>query len=697
MIRFIIGMLLLIHPLVSVFSQNAIKLTKLTGGLSIPVYLCHAGDDRLFVLEKAGKIRILNNGVLSPIPFLDLVSKVNARGNEQGLLGLAFHPDYKTNGLFYVNYINKISVGQTVIAEYKVMPNNPNKADSLSERILLTIDQPFSNHNGGCMHFGKDGYLYIGMGDGGNGGDPQNHGQNPKSLLGKMLRIEIGTSSTYQIPSSNPFVNDPNVLDEIWALGVRNPWRFSFDKLTGDLWIGDVGQGNWEEVDFEESGSGGGRNYGWRCYEGNKDFNTSGCSPKNTMTFPVHEYFSDENNLGCSVTGGYVYRGNKYPSLYGTYIYGDYCSGYIWGIDQKPGRIFENKTLYKFNRSQISSFGEGVDGELYLIAIAEGAVYRIGDTCNLPAVQFTVKNPICADSKDGQIIIANQNPSFSYLWNTGDSSAVLDGLGAGNYSVTLSDGLCRVEGAIELKSPKPDTACLTPIFVNEICENDSAVLIACDAITAASYIWKKDSIIIRDKDSKRIYVNASGNYSVQFIDTNGCISFSSGEIEIIVHPVPDKPLIIQIGDTLFAPSGYNSYRWFLNEQLLGGSTNNQWIVTQKGSYRVSVVDTNNCESLLSDPLFVVPLSINELNEKSILLFSYGDNHHFICQLKSGLDFPLIYHLLDATGKPIKPEVKLLEAVQHFYFEMQQEPSGIYFLNVVDRNGKLLGSVKVLRN
>lgn len=174
---------------------------------------------------------------------------------------------------------------------------------------------------------------------------------------------------------------------------------------------------------------------------------------KNTITFPVHEYFSDENNLGCSVTGGYVYRGNKYPSLYGTYIYGDYCSGYIWGIDQKPGRIFENKTLYKFNRSQISSFGEGVDGELYLIAIAEGAVYRIGDTCNLPAVQFTVKNPICADSKDGQIIIANQNPSFSYLWNTGDSSAVLDGLGAGNYSVTLSDGLCRVEGTIELKSP----------------------------------------------------------------------------------------------------------------------------------------------------------------------------------------------------------------------------------------------------
>ncbi|MBK7881718.1 MAG: PQQ-dependent sugar dehydrogenase [Saprospiraceae bacterium] len=695
--RVLVVWMILVFPLVSIFSQNAIKLTKLTGGLSIPVYLCHAGDDRLFVIEKAGKIRILNNGIVSPVPFLDIVNKVNSRGNEQGLLGLAFHPDFKNNGLFYVNYNNKISVGQTVIAEYKVFSNNPNKADSLSERILLTIDQPYSNHNGGCMHFGKDGYLYIGMGDGGNGGDPQNHGQNPKSLLGKMLRIEIGTSSTYQIPPSNPFVNDPDVLDEIWAIGVRNPWRFSFDRLTGDMWIGDVGQGNWEEVDFEESGSGGGRNYGWRCYEGNKDFNTTGCSPKNKFTFPIHEYFSDENNLGCSVTGGYVYRGSKHPSLYGTYIYGDYCSGYIWGINQKADKTFENKTLYKFNRSQISSFGEDVNGELYLIAIAEGAVYKIADTCNLPAIQFLTKNPLCPTSTDGQITISNPNPTYTYKWSTGDSSAVLEGLGPGKFSLTITSGICSIEGAVELKSPIPDTACITPVFVNEICENDSAILIACDALNAASYIWEKDSVVIRDKLSKRIYVNASGKYSVQFVDTNGCISFHSGEIEIIVHPSPDKPIIIQSGDTLFAPSGYNAYRWFLNEQLLGGSTVNQWVITQKGSYRVSVIDSNNCESLSSEPLYIIPLGVVNNFEKPIGVFSSGEKNHFVCLVNSDLEFPLNYQILDAQGKPVRQKVNLLEKTQQFNFELTKEPSGIYFLKVQDRFGKIIGSVRVFKN
>ncbi len=285
-------------------SQNTIALKKVVGGLSIPIYMTHAGDERIFIVEKAGRIKILNNGKIQDTVFLNITSKVNSRGNEQGLLGLAFDPDYQSTGYFYVNYINNNTPNQTVIARYNVSSLNPNKADSTSEKILLTIDQPFNNHNGGCLQFLGENKLYIGMGDGGSANDPNNNAQNGNSLLGKMLRIVPTEAGSYTIPSDNPFLKDSTVRDEIWAMGLRNPWRFSFDRETRDMWIGDVGQGTWEEVDFQSIKSKGGENYGWRCYEGNANFNTTGCKPKSTFTFPVHVYLSDENNQGCYITVG---------------------------------------------------------------------------------------------------------------------------------------------------------------------------------------------------------------------------------------------------------------------------------------------------------------------------------------------------------------------------------------------------------
>lgn len=330
-------------------------------GFSSPVGIAHAGDDRLFVVQQGGQIRILNSdGTINSTPFLNLTSIISS-GGERGLLGLAFHPDYATNGRFFVNYTN--TSGHTVIARYEVS-DDPDVADA-DGTILLTINQPFSNHNGGNIHFGPDGYLWISMGDGGSGGDPNNHGQNINSLLGKMLRIDVD-GETYTSPSDNPFVGTDGA-DEIWAYGLRNAWKFSFDRETGDVWIADVGQNAIEEIN-RESSTEAGLNYGWRCYEGNNTYNTSGCASADTMTFPVATY----NHSGgrCSITGGYIYRGALYPNLTGKYFFADYCSGEIGWVDSD-----DNLEFLLDVPAFITAFGEDLNGELYVAG--SGKIYKI--------------------------------------------------------------------------------------------------------------------------------------------------------------------------------------------------------------------------------------------------------------------------------------------------------------------------------
>ncbi|HEV8717484.1 MAG TPA: PQQ-dependent sugar dehydrogenase, partial [Candidatus Binatia bacterium] len=291
---------------------------------------------------------------------------------ERGLLGLAFHPRYRSNGLFYVNYTN--TQGNTVIACYQVS-KNPNVADPQSARVLLTIRQPFSNHNGGQLQFGPDGYLYIGTGDGGSGGDPQNNGQSLRTLLGKILRIDVNRGFRYAIPRDNPFVREPEARREIWAFGFRNPWRFSFDRLTGDMFIGDVGQAQWEEIDFQRASSKGGENYGWRLMEGKHCFNPStNCNP-GRLTLPILEY---SHSLGCAVTGGYRYRGTQLPQLFGSYLYGDLCTGLIWKATKANNGQWITTVLLD-SPYVITTFGEDEDGELYLAHYAQnatGAIYR---------------------------------------------------------------------------------------------------------------------------------------------------------------------------------------------------------------------------------------------------------------------------------------------------------------------------------
>jgi glucose/arabinose dehydrogenase len=376
----ILGTLIILFTVgaTGVSSAAAVRLVGVASGLHSPDYVTTANDGtgRLFIVEQTGKIRVLKSGHLLSTPFLD-ISNLISTGGERGLLGLAFHPNYKVNGLFFVDYTN--TSGDTVIARYRASSTNRDVAVKASARTIIQIGQPYANHNGGMITFGPDGYLYIGMGDGGGSGDPGNRAQNLNSLLGKMLRINVNGSvgrRRYLIPTSNPYVGRTG-LDQIWSSGLRNPWRFSFDRQTGDLWIGDVGQDRYEEIDRGKVSStstsrGRGANYGWPQLEGSHCYIPATGCVRTGKVMPTIEYSHAD---GCAVIGGYVYRGAAIASLRGKYIFGDLCSGKIWtypaGASPPVGR-----TLLMDTTLTISSFGQDQNGELYVVALG-GSVYKL--------------------------------------------------------------------------------------------------------------------------------------------------------------------------------------------------------------------------------------------------------------------------------------------------------------------------------
>jgi glucose/arabinose dehydrogenase len=393
--------LLLLFSFSDSYSQT-IGLQSFASGFTRPLEITNAGDSRLFVVEQGGLIKILNpDGTINPNPFLNISSLITNSG-EKGLLGLAFHPNYGTNGFFYINYINLD--GNTVIAKYTVDSGNPNIANPSSGSILLTITQPYANHNGGTLKFGPDGYLYIGMGDGGSGGDPENRAQNINELLGKMLRINVNSGTPYSIPSDNPYVGIAGA-DEIWAIGLRNPWKFSFDKKLGNLWIADVGQDNVEEINIAATTQSG-LNYGWRCYEGDAAYNTANCPSQASMKFPLKTI--NHSTGACSVTGGYAYNGTVYPNFNGLYFFTDYCNPQI-GMMTTNGTVTFSEV---FSGNNFSTFGEDSNGELYVAAINNGSVFKITDTSlainTFDSTQFVIyPNPA-----KSEIIVQKSNKNY---------------------------------------------------------------------------------------------------------------------------------------------------------------------------------------------------------------------------------------------------------------------------------------------
>lgn len=363
----------------NIFAQLDITIENFGTGFNAPVGIKNAGDSRLFIVEQQGYIQILNSdGTKNAIPFLNIDSLVInvTTGDERGFLGLVFHPDYDINGFLYVNYINLS--GDTVISRFTVTAN-PDIADNTSEQIILTYTQPYLNHNGGDMHFGADGYLYISSGDGGDFGDPDDNSQNLGNLLGTILRIDVDNTSggnNYAIPLDNPFVSNGNALDEIWAYGLRNPWKFSFDSLNNNLWIADVGAQKVEEINMISSSTSG-VNFGWRCYEGSIEFDLTDCPAMNTLTFPIAEYtHNTSGNFKCSITGGYVHRGTINTGFNGYYFFADYCSNEIGTIDFDGGD-FTISYSNQFIGNNWTAFGQDINGELYIAGTTSGNIYKI--------------------------------------------------------------------------------------------------------------------------------------------------------------------------------------------------------------------------------------------------------------------------------------------------------------------------------
>lgn len=484
--------------------------------------IANCGDGRLFITEQTGRIYILDSlGNKKSRPYLNIVTKVNSSGNEQGLLGLAFHPQYASNGKFFVNFTSGGGNGKSNISSFTVT-NDVDSAAAASEINLLDFAQPFANHNGGDLNFGLDGYLYAGFGDGGSAGDPQGNGQKKNTFLGKILRLDIGDGTSYSSPSTNPFVGNTDYKPEIWALGVRNPWRFSFDRQTGDMWIGDVGQGSWEEIDFQDASSTGGENYGWRCYEGTHNYNTNNCQPLSSYTSPVFEY--NHSGGACSVTGGYVYRGETYKGMNGWYIFADYCSGAFY-LTRKNESSFQTVKQANTTSGSTTTFGENNKGELF-VAVSDN-IYKVTDACNGFFIAKTV-TATCSGTDNGAINL-NVNGgqgTKTFLWSNGATTQNLSGLSAGQYKITVTDGQgCQIVDSMTVDATTPTT----PIVSFDALTNTLS------STAAQGYQWFLNGNPIGD-NQQTLTVSESGSYSVQTTDAAGCVA-TSEPVSVVVSGI----------------------------------------------------------------------------------------------------------------------------------------------------------------
>ena len=456
------------------FSQTAsIALVPWADGLTAPVDIAQCGDDRLFVVQQDGLVKIVTDSmVVLPTPFLDLTDSVLFSG-EQGLLGLAFDPDYLSNGLFYVNYISETGGRHSRISRFSVS-GNVNVADPTSEEILYTVDQPFENHKGGDLAFGPDGYLYVPFGDGGNIGDPLNNAQDLSDPLGDIIRIDVSGNSGYTVPASNPYVGQAGILPEIWSSGLRNPYRFGFDRLTGDMWLGDVGQGDWEEVDFKAAGTAGGDNYGWHCYEGFEPYDTDGCSAASAYDEPVAVHFNGGDGW-CAIIGGRVYRGTRWPHLQGLYIYTDFCVGEFWSLQPQGGGIWADAPVLTDGAfAGWSCIEEDVDGELFAGNVQNGIIYKIIDACPMdrPTITFDGTTLTSSDADGYQWFLENDPipgaTDQSYQPQGNGSYFVLADLGGAcelksDVFMVLSTGINELKGVVTL-TPNPANEQVTLIW-----------------------------------------------------------------------------------------------------------------------------------------------------------------------------------------------------------------------------------------
>ena len=657
----------------SSYGQFEIELQPFATGLSLPLDVVNNGTNRLYVIEKRGQIKMVDKTgqVLNDL-FMDITDRVDATKSEKGLLGLAFHPDFMNNGEFYVNYTDRR--GLTVISRFKILGGDLFTGDPDSEEIILQFTQPFDNHNGGDIAFGPDGFLYIASGDGGNANDPFDNSQTGTNLLGKILRIDVDTSASYKIPVSNPFVGNAGVNDEIWALGMRNPWRMSFDRMTGDLWIGDVGQGTWEEIDFQPASSAGGENYGWRCYEGNHEFNTTGCDPPENYTFPIYEYRNNRVNNGCSVTGGVVYRGSDYSDMSGWYIYCDYCSGKFWALNASDTTNFE---IGDFKSNEFVGFGEDDDGELYVAAIQEGVIYRVAIPCNL-TISVAKTDETCPGEKDGtaDLMLSDTTISVNVMWSDGSTTEDISDLPPGKYIVEVTSSSCFLTDSVEILPSELDMSCLLDtMFTDTICQGDTIILRACDAPAGYEYEWSQLDAVIATTQIPELRVTESGIYSVAF--KGDCPLGASQEVEINFTATPGLGVLTRSMDTLFTDATADTYRWYLNDVFLTETSDNYLVITESGDYRVQGVNKAKCEGPQSDVYTFIVTNSDDLNEKNISVSPNPSSGIFVLNTWNA-DWPEP-EVVSSSGQVLNlGEWSMDDKI----IDLRGHPKGVYFLKIM---------------
>ncbi len=654
-----------------------VVLQQFANGFDRPCDISHCGDDRLFVVEQRGYIWILDkNGNKFISPFLNIDPIVGFTGNERGLLGLAFHPDYPQTPYFYVNYTN--NSGNTRVSRFSVSATNPNQADPNSEVNLFEVSQPYSNHNGGCLKFGPDGYLYIGLGDGGSANDPQANGQKRTTFLGKLLRIDVDNGTPYGIPPSNPFINDANTLDEIWAIGMRNPWRFSFDRLTNDLWIGDVGQDSWEEIDFQPAGSPGGQNYGWRCYEGNHSFNTGGCPNMSEITFPVAEY-ANSGALGCSVTGGFVYRGFYYPQLYGQYLYTDYCTGKLWSLSPDGAGGWTNVQIADFINNQLASFGENKNGELFALGNSNGIVYRVVDNAENWIYTINAQYPTCAGSAEGsiQLVFPSNVPTPTITWEDGSTGSSRTDLPEGTYTATITGA----NGSVAT-----ETVVIAPTVSLDIQVSDVTCPGGEDGAISLTVLGTQGSPVVLWSDGATELERtglSTGSYAVTVTSFEGCVLTANFNLSpLLTSPMP---VIEASNDTLTVGGTYADYQWFLSGAAIVGATDSTYVVTEEGTYSLFVSDVFGCTGT-SNELFVEYTATSAIPALKSVLVTPNPFQQSI-RLEVTVSEPVLLHvsITDMQGKTILADKMAVMTAGAKEFDLGQIPSGTYLL--VLKNGK----------
>lgn len=706
--KFFVSILSLIS--LSAVAQNpTITLTQVGSGFSTVTCLASAGDNRLFVLEQAGRIKFFDpyaGG--SNTTFMDISSRVNSTGNERGLLGLAFAPDFETSGRFYVNYTATSPAGATKISRFSVSSSNPNAGDPNSEEVLMTITQPYSNHNGGNIMFGPDGYLYVGMGDGGSGGDPQNYAQNKQSYLGKMLRLDVSGQTGYTSPASNPFVgaNDPGntTLDEIWAIGVRNPWRYSFDRLTGDLWIADVGQNIYEEVDFQPATSTGGENYGWRCYESNATYNTSGCLGASNYVFPVFEYAHSTSN-GCSITGGFVDRGVVNDNLYGRYLVTDYCSGRIWSLSRDAGGIVTSIDHGQYNTNSYTAFGEDIYGEIYL-ARQNGIILRIGASNSVPLAPVnTTEAFICPGASAS--LSTPENPLLTYEWfKDADqtpvaTSATFDATEEGTYYVVVtrtSDGASNTSEEIVVTVAPAPPVLTTGADPNELCA-DAAFPVSLIG-TPLGGTFSGTGVVNASFDPFEL---PAGEYEItyNFTTPEGC---SSEPVSFIFNINALPEVSISGVNAVYCESSEIAVMPILSPaggQLSGpGVSNNVFSPSAAGigshTLTYNFADDNGCAGFASIAVEVEScLGLNALENKVMVRPNPVSETAFF-QLPANNSEQLLVTVIDALGRVVMPSQSIqMSASGQFSISMSKLSAGVY--TVLISNGAKVYNTRLIKN